>query len=77
MTFQTTQASRRFDRSICRRRVRVWWSAEGKWFAGKVTTLDPATLCHIYVCVMEAVAHNQPCLWRLQPNVIEAATECD
>jgi hypothetical protein len=35
-----------FDRSICRRRVRVWWSAEGKWFAGKVTTPDSVTLCN-------------------------------
>ena len=29
------------------RRVRVWWSAERRWFAGKVTEYDAGTPMHV------------------------------
>ena len=37
----------RYDRSICRRRVRVWWNSEAAWFGGRIKDFDSVTSLHI------------------------------
>eukprot|EP00316_Scyphosphaera_apsteinii_P016042 CAMPEP_0119347558 /NCGR_PEP_ID=MMETSP1333-20130426/108586_1 /TAXON_ID=418940 /ORGANISM="Scyphosphaera apsteinii, Strain RCC1455" /LENGTH=382 /DNA_ID=CAMNT_0007360107 /DNA_START=94 /DNA_END=1240 /DNA_ORIENTATION=+ len=67
--------SRRLDRGILRRKVRVLWEAEGFWFAGTVQDFSPVTEMHLVLYDDNDIKWhrlNDPaCLWFFEEAVPE------